>query len=196
MKPKAACIIGNGPSRKPIDLFDIPITTFGCNALYRDFGVLDYLIAIDDGMIAEIQRQELPHTKVIIPPEEDRWESKEYNPYTRRRSNAGMNAMSEAIALGHNMLYCLGFDFILSGDASVDNIYKNTSNYGPETHAHENDNYWRIAYFEWFAKQNPSVNFFMVIPDDAVTKQVNADNVLGMRMNKFLSKLSSETAAA
>ena len=32
-----AYIIGNGPSRKGLDLSTLDGTTFGCNALYRDF---------------------------------------------------------------------------------------------------------------------------------------------------------------
>ena len=32
-----AYIIGNGPSRKGVDLSKLPGKTFGCNALYRDF---------------------------------------------------------------------------------------------------------------------------------------------------------------
>jgi len=189
---KAAAIIGNGPSREPIDLFTLALnaTTFGCNALYRDFGVLDYLVAIDEGMIKEIEshRSLLPNTTIIFPPEDERWESAEYS-VPRRRSNAGMNAMSEAIKLGHNVLYCLGFDFILEGKESVGNVYKGTKNYGPETAAQEADSYWRIRYFEWFARQHPDVTIIMVIPDDGKNHQIQADNVKGMRLSKFNSKL-------
>ena len=39
--------IGNGPSRKPLNLEHIKsiMTTYGCNALYRDF-IPDYLISM------------------------------------------------------------------------------------------------------------------------------------------------------
>ena len=45
-----AFIIGNGVSRKPIDLHQLKGegTIFGCNALYRDFPDYDYLVSIDD----------------------------------------------------------------------------------------------------------------------------------------------------
>ena len=51
---KAFCI-GNGESRKPLDLnmFRPHGKIYGCNALYRDF-TPDVLTAVDDGMMHEI----------------------------------------------------------------------------------------------------------------------------------------------
>jgi hypothetical protein len=191
MMTKIAFIIGNGPSRSPIELNQLTPAgkTFGCNALYRDFPALDYLVAIDDGMAEEIRRADDCSSEVIIPPYDEQFEIAEYNPLMRRRSNAGMNAMIEAIRLDHNILYCLGFDFILEGPSSVDNIYKNTENYGPETHAHESDNYYRVKYFEWFANHYHNTKFVMVIPDGMATKRVDADNVSGMAMSVFIKNL-------
>ena len=46
-----AYIIGNGPSRKGLDLNSLKATgqTYGCNALYRDF-VPDYIFSVDAKM--------------------------------------------------------------------------------------------------------------------------------------------------
>lgn len=200
MKKKIGIIIGNGASRKPIELNKLTSSgkTYGCNALYRDFEELDYLVAIDDGMIEEIRSQDFTGTNisVIIPTENDRWESADYNTQ-RRRNNAGMCAMNEAIRHGSNMLYCLGFDFVLSGSISVDNLYKDTPNYGLETKSNESDNFYRVSYLKWFAEQNDSVTFVMVIPDDApVNKYINQlgelKNIIFMRTTTFLNKLESE----
>ena len=191
-----AFVIGNGTSRKGLDLNHLCNngTVIGCNALYRDFMRWDVLVAIDDGMIEEV----LPLMKsldddrlqrVVVPPSEERWEDPEYSPTTRRRSNAGMNAMIEAIRSGHNILYCLGFDFILEGDISTDNLYKNSKNYGPETHAREEDNYYRIKYLEWFCNKYSDTKFVFVIPDNAKTKPVEAENLVGMTMSTFKTKL-------
>jgi hypothetical protein len=190
MTTNIAFIIGNGPSRSPIELNDLSKAgkTFGCNALYRDFPALDYLVAIDEGMSEEIVNSDCAST-IIIPPYDEQFEMAEYNPLQRRRSNAGMNAMIEAIRRGHNLLYCLGFDFILEGSASVDNVYKNTQNYGPETHAHESDNFYRVKYFEWFANHYSDTNFVMVIPDGASTKKIEAENVTGMSLSVFNKNL-------
>ena len=194
MEASIAFIIGNGPSRNQIDLNSLSSfgKTFGCNALYRDFQGLDYLVAIDDGMIDEIDasvRIGVCKSEAIFPPEDEQYESAEYNPFQRRRSNAGMNAMLEAVRRDHNILYCLGFDFILEGSASVANVYKDTANYGPETHAHESDNFYRIKYFEWFARKYDQTTFVMVIPDGTATKKVDADNVVGMSVSTFLQNL-------
>ena len=200
MTKKIAFIIGNGSSRNPIDLNLLSSSgkTYGCNALYRDFVELDYLIAIDDGMIEEIRSHNFTdtNTSVIIPTENDRWESAEYNTQ-RRRNNAGMCAMNEAIRHGSNMLYCLGFDFVLSGDISVDNLYKDTPNYGVETQSNESDNLYRVKYLKWFAEKNKNTTFVMVIPDDAaVNNYINhlgeLGNIIFMRTATFLNKLESE----
>jgi hypothetical protein len=189
MTNKIAIIVGNGTSRKSIDLNDIvgEGSIYGCNALHRDFDKYDYLFAIDDLMIRELEQLEDP--RVIIPPKDERWESAEYNPM-RRRGNAGMVAMDYAIRHGNDTLYMLGFDFILEGSISVDNIYKDTHGYGLETHAMASDNYYRIQYLEWFMGKNMDTNFIFVIPDDAVTKEIESENVWAMDQSTFISKLT------
>jgi hypothetical protein len=191
MDTEIAFIIGNGTSRSAVDLNNLigKGVIYGCNALYRTFNNWDYLIAIDDGMIDEISRINFKNGSVIVPPVDERWESAEYNP-RRRRSNAGMNAMLESIRNGAKYLYCLGFDFILDGEISVDNIYKNTDNYGPETKANISDNYNRIKYLEWFVNKYSDITFVFVIPDGVKTKPIEAKNVIGMTISSFNRKVS------
>lgn len=190
---KVACIVGNGVSRKNIDLNTIvgQASIFGCNALYRDFDNWDYLVSIDQGMVREVRNNAEYSCKgqVIVPPERDHWEDPEYSP-NRRRSNAGMNAMKEAIKRDYDVLYCLGFDFMLDGDISVDNVYKNTENYGPETHASKGDNYHRFKYLEWFITKYNSVKFIFVYPDDLKSKHIEAENFYVMNESVFVNKLS------
>lgn len=196
MKKKIAFVIGNGPSRKAVDLYDLHYTsgvTYGCNAIYRECQTIDVIVAIDDGMIKELEAADLGATELVIPPEDERWEHPEFN-VNRRRSNAGMNAMSEAITQGCNILYCLGFDFLLGGEASVDNIFKGTKNYGKETAANVSDNNHRARYLEWFVKRNPDIQFVMVVPDGEQTiMSIDGDNIFGMAMDTFLTKLEEET---
>jgi hypothetical protein len=190
-KNKAGIIVGNGKTRNNFDLnsFKGVATIFGCNALYRDFDGWDYLVAIDDGIIEELQNANLKDRNVVIPDPDRRWESGEYSPY-RKRNNAGMVAMEEAIMLEHNILYCIGFDFILEGDISTDNVYKDTKNYGPETHASGADNYNRVTYLNWFANQNKDTQFIFVIPDDVSHKSLDANNIMIMRESVFKKKLN------
>mgnify|MGYP006418129169 FL=1 len=189
-----AIIIGNGPSRNDIDLHKLvgKAPLYGCNALYRDFDKWDYLVAIDNGMINELHKEQVDNGNLIIPAEEERWESAEYNP-NRRRNNAGMIAMDYAIKHKHNLLYLLGFDFILAGEDSVDNVYKDSKNYGPETHAREEDNYFRLKYFEWYASKNLGTSVIFVVPDEKIEtcKSVRAGNVRAMKTSDFLNKLEN-----
>jgi hypothetical protein len=192
---KIAFIIGNGKSRQAIDLSSLvgKGTIFGCNALYRNFSKSDYLVAIDDRMIKELLEITLDDKhpsigEVIIPPEDERWESAEYSP-NRRRSNAGMNAMLEAIRREHNILYCLGFDFILEGEKSIENIYKGSKNYEPSTQSTTSDNYFRVRYCDWFVNQHDDVKFVFVVPDDVATKPMESKNIIGMKMSTFNNKI-------
>jgi hypothetical protein len=142
-------------------------------------------------MVCELQMIDLPENgKVIIPDMDERFESSEYS-HIRRRNNTGMIAMDYAIKDDNTILYCLGFDFILDGEISTDNVYKNTVNYGPETHANVSDNYYRIKYLTWFANKNPNVRFVFVVPNGFDNKEIYATNISIMSTDTFLSKLNT-----
>jgi len=189
---KVAFVVGNGVSRKEVNLESLvdkaPI--YGCNALCRDFSAWNYLVAIDDGMIDEIKRYHMNKGHVIFPDEDERWEPAEYSP-KRRRANAGMIAMQEAIKRGGEIIYCLGMDFVLKSDIAVSNVYRDSENYGPETRSTQDDNYYRIKYLSWFAKQNPKVKFVFVVPDNISMRDIGESNVVGMKMETFKKKLNS-----
>jgi len=190
---KVAFIVGNGQSRTEVNLENLvgkaPI--YGCNAIYRDFDKWDYLVSMDEGMVQEIKQAEgaFGSGTTIVPPVEMQFEPVEYSPM-RRRNNTGMLAMDAAIKNGSNILYLLGIDFVLKGDIATDNVYKNTENYGPETHASQDDNYHRIRYLEWFARQNPNVKFVFVVPDTVPMRVIEAPNIVGMKMGTFKKKLN------
>jgi hypothetical protein len=188
---KVAFIVGNGISRREVNLDDLvgKAKIYGCNALYRDFKEWDYLVTLDDGMTRELQMVDLPKNgRVIIPRDDECFEPVEYSPY-RRRNNAGMLALKTAIDNGAEICYCIGMDFVLKGDIATDNVYKNTENYGPETHANQDDNYHRIQYLTWFARQYPNVKFVFVVPDTVPMRVIEAPNIVGMKMETFKKKL-------
>jgi hypothetical protein len=190
----AAFIIGNGPSRTPIDLNALSEQEgiiIGCNALYRDFAGFDFLVSIDpqfQAIIESVEEAMGMDERFIFPPEDECWESAEYNPYKRRRSNAGMNAMSEAIKRGYKNIHCLGFDFILADDSAIDNIYEGSDGYGPLTKSNHSDTVHRLAYFEWFARKHNDVNFIFVIPEGKECQIIEASNVTGTFINTFKKK--------
>ena len=189
-----AFIVGNGLSRQGFNLESLrgKGTIFGCNALYRDF-TPDYLVAIDDKIIAEINHSidtgecEVPQKNFIVPP----W-TECHEETTGRRSNAGMNAMFEAIKKDHTELYCLGFDFLIDDDVSVANVYDGTNCYGPETRANRRDNVNRVAYLEYVALNNRDVTFTFLFPRTDVPLKlltVSCDNVNGMFYDVFEEKV-------
>ena len=177
-----AFIIGNGTSRKGFDLTRLKPygTIFGCNALYRDYpdhSIPDFLVSIDDGIITEIEHSDFPSKRFIVPPMDERWEPSECN-IGRPRSNAGVNAMREAIKMGHNQLICLGFDFLIADAAqSVSNVYDGTDNYGMEVRANANDNPGRINYVAWLTNTNPDVDFIFIFPEGSSVNRIAGKNV-------------------
>ena len=189
-----ALIVGNGLSRKDIDLSEVTrknedMTIYGCNALYRDFSPFyeypDYLVAIDDGILDEIRRSEFPVDRLIIPPLEERWEPRQMwekiaqgAPYNLPRSNAGTNAIREAIKSGHDTIYIIGFDsMIRDHSVAVGNIYDASENYGPETRANYDDSMNRARYLAWVFETNPQVKFKFYFPDGYEIIQVDLPNV-------------------
>lgn len=182
---KIALIIGNGMSRKDLDLKALKrenpdLIFFGCNALYRedmDNTIPDFLVAIDDGMIEEIAGSRFPQIRVLIPPVNERWEPADCNP-RRPRSNAGMAAMLEAIKKGFTTLICIGFDFLYTDrEQSTSNLFDGTPNYGPETRASAADNPGRVNFLNYTALKNPHVNFLFAYPEDQQLQRVFANNI-------------------
>lgn len=172
-----AFVIGNGVSRLGynIEALKNVAPTYGCNALYREFGPTydfpDWIVAIDDGIRREIATSSFPQERVILPPPEECWEPAEMHGGRQGpRSNAGINAIREAIKTNVNMIVCLGFDFlILDEKKSISNIYDGTPNYGPETRAVFADNEGRKRYLQWVITRNPKVEFCFVFNKDLTT---------------------------
>lgn len=188
---KTAFIIGNGTSRNGFDLTRLKPygTIFGCNALYRDFpdhSIPDFLVSIDDGIITEIEHSDFPSKRFIVPPIDERWEPAECN-IGRPRSNAGMNAMREAIKMGYNQLICLGFDFLVKDNSQLlSNMYDGTDNYGPETRASAADNPGRMNYLQWLVKKHPDVIFIFIHPKDVTLETLSGENVFSNTYDNLL----------
>ena len=176
-----ACIIGNGASRKDLNLSTLRDigTIFGCNALYREFEP-DYLVAIDDKMIKEIEQSFTHLSRCIFPLEEDRYEPPEIYGLSKGptpRSNAGMVAMQQAIQMGFNKLVCFGFDFLVVDDnVAISNIYEGTNAYGLETKTTLPDTRNRIRFLVWLIESNPDVNFIFSYPKNMKIYAPISDN--------------------
>lgn len=212
MSPEnTAYIIGNGASRQPFDLMILrgKGTVFGCNALYRDFSFTspkyvlpDFLIAIDDAITVEIESSDFPSNRVIIPPENEKWEpvelhwgrsaTKDWNP-ARPRSNAGMNAILEAIKKGYSDLHIFGFDsLVVDNKVALSNLYDGTDCYGYDTRANLQDTRNRMTFLGWVIEKNPDTHFTFCYPKEMIDSGVylpQAPNVSISNFDEMMSKL-------
>ena len=188
-------IIGNGKSRDGFDLEQLRKhgTIYGCNALYRDFEP-DFLVAIDEAIIKEITHSDFDMEHFIVPPHEEQFEHPEFNPFTRLRSNAGMNAMIESIRAGNKELVCLGFDFIIQNELATDNMYAGTECYGKETYTSLADGLRRAKYLDWFADKHPGHTFRIILPriEKLTVHPFSSKNIRGMFLDELMSYLNTK----
>ena len=162
-------VIGNGESRKGIDLNKHFDTKIGCNAIHRDFHV-DHLICVDRRMVNEAVEQGV-NERAIVYTRED-WISN-YKQHIRVRTvpvlpykgqerwdepfqwGSGPYAVLLAAKLS-NDIKLIGFD-LHSQTNKVNNVYKNTSGYDTSTKHAVDPRYWihQIGkVFELYRKRN------------------------------------------
>lgn len=156
--PKAV-VIGNGESRRGIDLESYrPNTLIGCNAIHRDLKV-DHLICCDRRMAAEAT--ENPQTKETLIYVRPSWfhyfrkiqKNKNVRtvpdlPYVGELKRddpdhwgSGGYAVLLAATLGFEKIELVGFDLYPITD-SVNNIYKGTQNYARVEAQAVDPSYW------------------------------------------------------
>lgn len=131
-----ACVIGNGPSRLQFDLHKIAetMTTYGCNALYRDY-MPDYLISMDYNMVKEILDNKI-HYKTSFHTQHDNRIDKLQNegePINffwgfNETNDSGNSAVKLALQQDNNIVYMIGFDYS-ENPSSLPNVYAGTKHY-------------------------------------------------------------------
>ena len=148
-------IIGNGESRRDIDLDSLNCTKIGCNAILRDTKV-NHLVCVDKPMLREAVNNlynkdakvytrknlfvqyrleknirmvpDLPYAGSERPDDPIHWGS---GPY----------AVLLAAKLATDNIHLLGFD-LYSKDDKVNNIYKDTANYSLAHKSAVDPRYW------------------------------------------------------
>ena len=147
-------VIGNGESRKDVNLNKINMQKVGCNAIYRDFFV-DHLICVDKRMANEAIQHKYNFTSKIYTRHD--WyshfdENKNIRivpdlPFTGYERwdlpwhwGAGPYAVLLATKYSNN-INLLGFD-LYSKDQFTNNIYKDTDNYNVATKRAVDPSYW------------------------------------------------------
>lgn len=135
-KVNIACVIGNGTSRLELDLTTIgrKMTTYGCNALYRDY-MPDYLISMDYNMVMEILDKKI-HYKTSFHTQHDnridelqtKGEPINFFWGMSETYDSGNSALILSLSNKHEVVYMIGFDYSTS-PSSLPNVYNNTQNY-------------------------------------------------------------------
>ena len=128
---KTAFVLGNGTSRKSIDLNQLkkfgPI--YGCNALYREFSP-DYLVAVDTKMVLEINQAGYQHkNQVWTNPNRAYHQFVNFNYFNPGKGwSSGPTALWLASNKEYKDIYILGFDYQGTNE-KINNIYADSQNY-------------------------------------------------------------------
>jgi hypothetical protein len=144
-------VIGNGQSRKQIDLIKVKSKTVGCNALFRDYAS-DYLICVDPKILDEACSHASENTKIYTRPEYLTRNKREVFslpqiPYEQKirpdfDQHWGSGSYAVLLAAGlSNEIELLGFD-LWSSDGLINNVYKNSPRYNLETAPAVDPSYW------------------------------------------------------
>lgn len=200
MRSDIAIVIGNGESRKHINLQNLTgnITMIGCNAVHRD-AIVDYLVCCDYRMVDEAVRNinncqtliytrqehisKFPNHKNVVRVPEIPYPQIQRIDYDRNWGS-GPYAILIAGNLNFNQYYLLGFDLYGNGNC-VNNIYKDTKNYaGSQSHSID-PSYWIYQTAKLFTIFNQK-NFFIVNESQwKIPEQWNLPNVSFLDIDSF-----------
>ena len=174
-------VIGNGESRKLINLSEIKSETIGCNAIFRDC-IVDHLVCVDRRTLKEaINHENTKHTMIYTRPDwlnmytsvfevpELFYEGKE-RPDKPMHRGSGQFALLVAIDnCNSENIDIIGFD-LYGNDNKINNIYKGTKSYENDNSHAVDPRYWiyqNKKIFEYFSKFtfNYYVNNSFKVPD-------------------------------
>lgn len=164
-----AFVIGNGLSRKPIDLKILKKfgSIYGCNALYREFSP-DHLIAVDTKMIKEINDTSYQLTNSV-------WSNRNSTTVKIKNLNifdhklgwsSGPSALHLASSHNFKKIFIIGFDFRGAGvnEEFLNNVYADTPNYRKSTQKFTYYGNW-IRQTANIINSNPLIKYTRVIVD-------------------------------
>lgn len=165
MKP--AFVLGNGRSRLEITPHRLKElgTTYGCNAIYRDF-IPDHLIAVDTKMVVELVENGVEtQTSVWTNP------NKRYENFTKlnyfnpsKGWSSGPTALWLASQSNVDTIYILGFDY-QGINNHFNNVYADTPNYKKSKDPATFYGNWSKQ-TETIIKEFPNINYIFVVMDN------------------------------
>jgi hypothetical protein len=164
-----AFVLGNGTSRKSIDLEKLKniAKVYACNAVYRTFQP-DYLVAVDVKMVLEINKAGYQHKNTVwTNPNNSYQRIKNLNFFSPSKGwSSGPTALWLAAEHGYETVYILGFDYRgLNQGRLLNNIYADTANYKKSTDGATFFGNWMRQTIS-VVKQHPEIKFVRVIASD------------------------------
>ena len=190
-KSDIAFVLGNGTSRKPINVEDLSIVgkTYGCNALYRTFAP-DYLVAVDVKMILEINKAGYQHrNEVWTNPNRSYQNIKNLNYFNPSKGwSSGPTALWLASQHSYKTIFILGFDYRGLNDGKLlNNIYADTANYKKSTDSATFFGNW-MRQTKSVLKDHPEIKYVRVIqPDNYDPEELNTfDNYSTIFVEDFI----------
>lgn len=184
-------IIGNGESRKNIDLTKINATMFGCNGIYRDYNVR-HLICVDRKMVREAVEAKYNQTSFIytrkcwfnefaqlknlrILPDLPYVGSERYDDPIHWGSGpyAILTAIKTLTQIDNynSTINIIGFDLYGNNEGKINNVYKDTDNYDLAIKSAVDPRYW-IEQIGILIKLHPTLDFkFYNVQNWRVPKQ-------------------------
>jgi len=167
-----ACVIGNGPSRRELDLDCINATmyTYGCNAIYRDF-IPNYLISMDWAIVEEILTNNIHHRTNFYTQDAAQFnhisvEKKEHINWLKpmnKRLDSGNSALEVALSHEYETIYMIGFDYN-TDSGTLPNVYHGTTNYARNSNvpaATQMASEWKLR-LRRLVKEHPDTKFIRV----------------------------------
>lgn len=206
MADKIAICVGNGPSRKNINIhrllnklrFEQPTTIIGTNFFYKETNLVDYIVAWDKEA-AIIGMKEFMFTSMIIPDPESR---------SKLHSNSGLYAIHWAATnLGVKRIFLIGFDHLnanCAGETLTDEVIrknqeaknKDYSGMSPNNTMSKESSKIRGNYLRDTIKKFPEIEFTAFLPPRIVLHSESPPNLKRKLVDKkYMKKVESVSLA-
>lgn len=164
-------VIGNGESRKNIDLDKLTSPKIGCNSIYKDFFV-DHLVCVDRLPFLDAYSAKVADMAIWTRLDYIKKEYANALPEPPQGSQRADNAIHwgsgpYAVLLStffSDTISLIGFD-LYSSNGLVNNIYKGTPNYSPSSQHAVDPKYWIYQISRVFQENNDK--YFIVYNNES-----------------------------
>lgn len=187
-------VIGNGNSRSLFSLENLrPLgTTYGCNALYRDF-IPEVLVAVDERMIRELAEQNPPCKVYVRKLFGTQGETKFEVIKPSLGWASGPTAVWLATQSTTSVICMIGFDCSSLENGNINNIYAGSNNYASKDSKQCSTVSWERQLDE-VVKNTPHISFVRVVTAQTKSLPIRYNNYKEILDTDFESFIFSKTS--